>query len=65
VFSVIYPEVSRAMMEAKVANILASGAEAVIACDAGCLMNIGGGLRGGFAGKSTHLVKSCLKREDR
>lgn len=45
VFSVIYPEVSRQMMQAKVGRIEASGAEAVVACDAGCLMNIGGGLR--------------------
>jgi L-lactate dehydrogenase complex protein LldE len=45
VFSVIYPEVSQAMMEAKVRAIEASGAEAVVACDAGCLMNIAGGLR--------------------
>jgi L-lactate dehydrogenase complex protein LldE len=44
-FSVIYPEVSQAMMEAKVRSIEASGAEAVVACDAGCLMNIAGGLR--------------------
>jgi L-lactate dehydrogenase complex protein LldE len=44
-FSVIYPEVSRAMMESKVRSIIASGAEVVAACDAGCLMNIGGGLR--------------------
>jgi len=45
VFSVIYPEVSRAMMEAKIQDILASGAEVVVACDTGCLMNIAGGLR--------------------
>jgi L-lactate dehydrogenase complex protein LldE len=45
VFSVIYPEVSQAMMEAKVRSIEASGAEVVVACDAGCLMNIAGGLR--------------------
>jgi L-lactate dehydrogenase complex protein LldE len=44
-FSVIYPEVSQAMMEAKVRSIEASGAEVVVACDAGCLMNIAGGLR--------------------
>jgi L-lactate dehydrogenase complex protein LldE len=44
-FSVVYPEVSRAMMEAKVSSILASGADVVVACDAGCLMNIAGGLR--------------------
>ncbi len=45
VFSVIYPEVSRAMMEAKVNNIVASGAEYIVAGDAGCLMNIAGGLQ--------------------
>jgi L-lactate dehydrogenase complex protein LldE len=33
------------MMEAKAENIEASGAEVVVAGDAGCLMNIGGGLR--------------------
>lgn len=44
-FSVIYPEVSRAMMETKVRNIQSSGAEVVVAGDAGCLMNIAGGLR--------------------
>jgi L-lactate dehydrogenase complex protein LldE len=58
VFSVVYPEVSRAMMEAKVTNILASGAEAVVACDAGCLMNIGGGLRRiGSPVKALHLIE--------
>lgn len=56
-FSVIYPEVSRAMLEAKVRNVLASGAEAVVACDAGCLMNIAGGLRkAGSSARALHLV---------
>ena len=45
VFSVIYPEVSGAMMDAKVRSIQETGAEVVVACDAGCLMNIAGGLR--------------------
>ncbi len=44
VFSVIYPEVSRAMMEAKVNNIEASGADYVVVGEPGCLMNIAGGL---------------------
>jgi L-lactate dehydrogenase complex protein LldE len=56
-FSVIYPEVSRAMLDAKVRNVLASGAEAVVACDAGCLVNIAGGLRkAGSTVKALHLV---------
>ena len=45
VFSDIYPEVSQAMMEAKVRSIRDSGADVVAACDAGCIMNIAGGLR--------------------
>jgi L-lactate dehydrogenase complex protein LldE len=44
-FSVINPEVSQAMMEAKLRSIGASEAEVVVAGDAGCLMNIAGGLR--------------------
>lgn len=44
-FSVIYPEVSKSMMETKVRAIEASRAEAVVALDPGCLMNIAGGLR--------------------
>ncbi len=57
-FSVIYPEVSKAMMEAKVNSIQASGAEAVVACDAGCLMNIAGGLRRANSPvKAMHLIE--------
>lgn len=57
-FSVIYPEVSRAMMAAKVRAVVASGAEAVVACDAGCLMNIAGGLRKvGASTRPMHLVQ--------
>lgn len=58
VFSVIYPEVSQAMMEAKVRAIEASGAEAVVACDAGCLMNIAGGLRKAHSPiRAMHLIE--------
>lgn len=56
-FSVIYPEVSQAMMEAKVRAIVGSGAEAVVACDAGCLMNIAGGLlRANSPIRAVHLI---------
>ncbi len=44
IFSVVYPEVSKAMMEAKVANVQASGAQVVVIGEPGCLMNVGGGL---------------------
>ncbi len=43
-FSVNYPEISTAMVDDKIANILATGAEAVVGCDISCLMNILGRL---------------------
>jgi L-lactate dehydrogenase complex protein LldE len=56
-FSVIYPEVSKAMMAAKVRAIMESDAEVVVACDAGCLMNIAGGLRRANSPvKAMHLI---------
>jgi L-lactate dehydrogenase complex protein LldE len=58
VFSVIYPEVSRAMMETKVRAIDSTGADVVVACDAGCLMNIAGGLRkAGSPIRAVHLIE--------
>jgi L-lactate dehydrogenase complex protein LldE len=58
VFSVIYPEVSKSMMEDKIRAIEASGADAVVACDAGCLMNIAGGMRKtGSRLKALHLIE--------
>jgi len=44
-FAVRYPEISGAMVRDKCSFIQQSGAELVIATDAGCLMNIGGCLR--------------------
>ncbi len=44
VFSVEHPEISSAMLERKIANLESSGAEFVVACDAGCVTNINGGL---------------------
>jgi L-lactate dehydrogenase complex protein LldE len=43
-FTVTYPEVSRSMMEQKVKDIVASGADAVVMCEPGCLMNVAGGV---------------------
>ena len=43
-FSVRLPEVSTAILERKLANLEASGARCLVACDAGCLMQIRGGL---------------------
>jgi L-lactate dehydrogenase complex protein LldE len=45
VFSAELPEISSAMLQRKLDNIAASGAERVISCDAGCITNINGGLQ--------------------
>jgi L-lactate dehydrogenase complex protein LldE len=43
-FSVRLPEVSSAILDKKLANVEATGAACVVACDAGCLMQMAGGL---------------------
>ena len=43
-FSVKYPDISEAILEDKLKSIECSGAEILTACDASCLMHIGGGL---------------------
>ncbi|HSL39623.1 MAG TPA: (Fe-S)-binding protein [Desulforhopalus sp.] len=57
-FSVNYPEISTAMVDAKIDNILATGAEAVVGCDISCLMNILGRLsRRGEQVKVLHIAQ--------
>ena len=41
-FSVKEHEISELMVTSKVENIEATGAEVLVSCDPGCLMNIGG-----------------------
>ncbi len=43
-FAVRLPEVSASILDKKLANIERSGADCVVACDAGCLMQMRGGL---------------------
>ena len=58
IFSVVYPEVSREMMENKVRAIQASGADVVVVGEPGCLMNIAGGLRkAGSSVRAMHLIQ--------
>jgi L-lactate dehydrogenase complex protein LldE len=58
IFSVVYPEVSRAMMETKVKNVAASGAEVVVVSEPGCLVNIRGGLlKAGSRVRAMHLIE--------
>ncbi|MBI5305780.1 MAG: (Fe-S)-binding protein [Chloroflexi bacterium] len=57
VFSVVYPEVSSSMMQAKIKNIQESGAEFVVMGDPGCMMNIAGGLKKiGSPIRALHLI---------
>jgi L-lactate dehydrogenase complex protein LldE len=57
-FSVRYPGISGAMVNDKAGFIEKSGADAVVATDAGCLMNIGGCLRRrGSKVKILHLAQ--------
>ena len=43
-FAVRLPEVSTSILDKKLANVEATGARCVVACDAGCLMQMGGRL---------------------
>jgi L-lactate dehydrogenase complex protein LldE len=54
VFSVEHPEVSAAMLTRKMENIESSTSPVVVACDAGCIANINGGLQ--RTGKPQHAV---------
>ncbi len=57
-FAVKNPDVSTALLDAKLDNVLATGADAVCACDASCLLHIGGGLRRrGSSVRAVHLAE--------
>jgi L-lactate dehydrogenase complex protein LldE len=57
-FSVRYPGISGAMVQDKAMFIEKTGAEVIVATDAGCLMNIGGCLRRrGHKVKTVHLAE--------
>jgi L-lactate dehydrogenase complex protein LldE len=56
-FTVTFPEISRAMMENKVRDIVGSGADTVVMCEPGCLMNIAGGLqKAGSTIRAMHMI---------
>lgn len=63
-FTVTFPEVSRAMMENKVEAIVASGADTVVMCEPGCLMNISGGLhQAGSQVRALHIIDLLAAKE--
>jgi L-lactate dehydrogenase complex protein LldE len=64
-FTVTYPEVSGSMMENKVRDILASGADTVVMCEPGCLMNVAGGLhKAGSSIRAMHVIDLLAMHED-
>jgi L-lactate dehydrogenase complex protein LldE len=57
-FSVRLPEVSTSILDRKLGNVEASGATYVVACDAGCLLQLQGGLgRRGLPVRAVHLAE--------
>ena len=57
-FAVRLPEVSAQILDKKLKNVEATGASCVVACDAGCLMQMGGGLRRrGSRVRAVHLAE--------
>lgn len=63
VFSVKYPEISTALVQDKVKNIVRSGADLVVGCDLGCLMNIQGMLhRQGSNIQAMHIAQLLNSR---
>jgi L-lactate dehydrogenase complex protein LldE len=63
-FSVKYPEVSAAIVDAKIDAIEKSGVRAVVSADASCLMQIGGRLaRTGSGVQVLHLAELLAARE--
>ncbi len=64
-FIVTYPEVSCSMMENKVKDIISSGADTVVMCEPGCLMNVAGGLhKEGAKVRAMHIIDLLASNED-
>ena len=57
-FAVKFPHISEAMLADKVSSVIESGADTLVSCDMGCLMNIEGALsRQGSGIKVCHLAQ--------
>jgi L-lactate dehydrogenase complex protein LldE len=62
-FSIEHPEISAAMLDRKIENLLSSGASILVSCDAGCIAHISGGLhRGNFSQRVLHIADILDKR---
>lgn len=57
-FAVKFPHISEGMLSDKIGNVAATGADTVVSCDMGCLMNMEGALsRQGSPIKVRHLAE--------
>ncbi len=57
-FSVKFPHISGGMLDDKLANLKASGADTLVACDMGCLMHLGGAIdRRSLPVRARHLAQ--------
>jgi len=62
-FAMKYPQISGGILQEKLDCIARSGADVVVACDAGCLMQMAGGLsRQGMETRTMHLAELLAKR---
>ena len=63
-FAVKYPQISDAMLQKKIAALKRAGVDAVVSCDAGCLLHIAGRLhRQGETMRVLHLAELLNMRE--
>jgi L-lactate dehydrogenase complex protein LldE len=63
-FAVKFPDISAAMVYDKVDHVLNSGADTVVGCDTGCLLNIAGAVsRRGLSLKTMHIAEILAHRE--
>lgn len=59
-FAIHYPDISESMLKDKAEDYLASGADILLLCEPGCLLNIGGFLSRNFPGKKVMHLASFL-----
>jgi L-lactate dehydrogenase complex protein LldE len=64
-FATHYPDISESMVQDKVQNYLDSGADLLILCEPGCLLNIGGYLSRHHPEKKAMHLASFLAQEER
>lgn len=63
-FSIKFPKVSVSMLDEKIESIVNTGADTVVSCDMGCLMNIDGALsRRGISVKAMHIAELLASRD--